>query len=76
MNISYRGLKRSAQNTRSLSLLKSAIQEHAHTRPRGKKRGLIMGDNQTVAGSIENDEIQNQVLVQSITVRYYKPKGQ
>jgi hypothetical protein len=76
MNISYRGLKRSATNTRSLSVLKDAIQAHAHTGSRVKKRGLIMGDNQTVAGSIENDEVQNQVLVQSITVRYYKPKGQ
>ncbi len=35
-----------------------------------------MGDDNTVAGSIENDEVQNQVLVESIAVRYYKPKGQ
>ena len=35
-----------------------------------------MASDNTVAGSIENDEVQNQVLVQSIAVRYYKPKGQ
>ena len=35
-----------------------------------------MADNNTIAGSIENDEVQNQVLVEHISVRYYKPKGQ
>ena len=33
-----------------------------------------MGNDNTGAGSIENDEVQNQVLVESIAVRYYKPK--
>ena len=55
--------------------LKKVVQAHAHTSNR-RKRGLIMGSDNTVAGSIENAEVQNQILVQSIAVRYYKPKGQ
>ncbi len=75
MNISLRGLNHlKAGKTRSLKDLKLLVDAHARTRPR--KRGLIMASDNTIAGSIENDEIQNQILVQSIAVRYFKPKGQ
>jgi len=76
MNISLRGLSRStAGKPRSLADLKKEVLAHAHAQNR-KRRGLIMADDNTIAGSIENDEVQNQVLVESISVRYYKPKGQ
>jgi hypothetical protein len=75
-NISLRGLQHEkAGKSRSLADLKKVVQAHAHTSNR-RKRGLIMGSDNTVAGSIENAEVQNQILVQSIAVRYYKPKGQ
>jgi hypothetical protein len=77
MNISLRGLvSKSAPKARSLAELKKHVQAHIHATSRRAKRGLIVGANGTVAGSIENDELQNQVLVQSIAVRYYKPKAQ
>ncbi len=78
MNISLRGLNRSALvragKTRSLADLKSTIKEHAHAGPR--TRGLVGAGDSPVDGAIQNDEVQNPVLVQTIVVRYYKPKGQ
>ncbi len=42
----------------------------------GKKtRGLVVESANAVAGAIQNDEVKNPVFVQSIVVRYYKPKG-
>jgi hypothetical protein len=77
MNISLRGLNRAtlvrSGHARSLGDLKKAIREYAHVGPKG--RGLIVDGNIT-DGKIRNDEIKNQVLVQSIAVRYYKPKSQ
>ncbi len=77
MNISLRGLSRSlTAKSRSLADLKVLVRAHAHASRLGKRGVIMLGDDNTVAGSIENDEVQNQVLVQSIVVRYYKPKGQ
>jgi hypothetical protein len=78
MNISLRGLNRSAVvkagKTRSLADLKKTIQQHAGVSPR--KRGLVGAADNQVDSAIQNDAIQNPVLVQTIVVRYYKPKGQ
>lgn len=78
MNISLRGLNHAnlvrTGQARSLSDLKKAVREHAHAGPRG--RGLAVAADTAVAGAIRNDEIKNQILVQTIVVRYYKPRGQ
>ena len=75
MNISLRGLPRShAAKPRTLREVKAEIKAHAHVPGRIKTRGEIVGGD-AVAGTIENDEVLNQVLVQSIAVRYYKPKA-
>jgi hypothetical protein len=78
MNISLRSLKRSdlvkTGHTRSLSALKDAAKAHAHAGPR-KSRGLISPDASAVEGKINYDEFKNPVWVQTIIVRYYKPKG-
>jgi hypothetical protein len=78
MNISLRGLNHAnlvrTGQSRSLADLKKAVREHAHTGPRG--RGLAVAADTAVAGAIRNDEIKNQILVQTIVVRYYKPRGQ
>ena len=76
MNISLRGLNRAALvkagHTRSLKDLQQVIGRHA---PKKKTRGLIIGDTAAVEGKIQNDEVKNPIFVQSIVVRYYKPKG-
>jgi hypothetical protein len=78
MNISLRGLNRNALvkagKTRSLAELKKTVQEHAHVRPRS--RNLFVAADTAVDGAIQNDEVANPVLVQTIVVRYYKPSGQ
>ena len=77
-NISLRGLSHAALvksgHTRSLADLKKEIRKQiGKTTRRG--RGLIAADANAVAGAIQNDELKNPVFVQSIVVRYYKPKG-
>ena len=78
MNISLRGLNHAdlvrTGRARSLTDLKKAVREHAHAGPRG--RGLAVAADTAVAGVIRNDEIKNPILVQTIVVRYYKPRGQ
>jgi hypothetical protein len=78
MNISLRGLNRNALvkagKTRSLAELKKTVQEHAHVRPRS--RNVFEAADTAVDGAIQNDEVANPVLVQTIVVRYYKPSGQ
>jgi len=78
MNISLRGLSHSAMaksgHTRSLGDLKNEIRKNIHKTSR-RGRGLIASDANAVAGAIQNDEVKNPVFVQSIVVRYYKPKG-
>ena len=78
MNISLRGLNHAdlvrTGQARSLTDLKKAVREHAHAGPRG--RGLAVAADTAVAGAIRNDEIKNPTLVQTIVVRYYKPRGQ
>ncbi len=78
MNISLRGLNRSALvkagKTRSLADLKKTVQRHAKVRPR--TRGPVEPGDNPVEGEIQNDAVPNPVLVQTIIVRYYKPKGQ
>jgi hypothetical protein len=77
MSISLRGLNRSAMvklgHTRSLGDLKNEIRKNIHKTSR-RSRGLIASDTNAVAGAIQNDEVKNPVFVQSIAVRYYKPK--
>jgi hypothetical protein len=77
MNISLRGLNRAALvkagHTRSLKDLQQAIRKHA---PKKRMRGLIIGDTEAIEGKIENDEVKNPIFMQSICIRYYKPKGQ
>jgi hypothetical protein len=77
MKISLRGMSHSALvrsgHTRSLASLKSEIRKHAKTSRSG--RGLIVKDANAVSGAIQNDSIKNPVFVQTIVVRYYKPKG-
>jgi hypothetical protein len=79
MNISVRGLDRSALvragKTRSLAELQDTIKKYAHL-PKRKGRGAISEDDKVVEGQIQNADIPNPVLVQTIVVRYYKPKGQ
>lgn len=77
LNISLRGLKHSdlarQGQTRSLAALRKAYQSPAH-RSR-KTRGFIVQESDAVEGAIQNDEVKNPVWVQTIVVRYYKPKG-
>jgi hypothetical protein len=79
MNISLRGLSRSALakggHTRSLAALKKAYREHSHIGGPRKGRGLLVQDQTVAEGAIRNDQVQNPVHVQTIVVRYYKPKG-
>jgi hypothetical protein len=75
MNISLRELSHSALaksgHTRSFEDLKKEVGRNI-----GKKsRGLLAPDANVVAGAIQNDEVKNPIHVQSIVVRYYKPKG-
>jgi hypothetical protein len=78
MNISLRGLNRGSLvrtgKTRSLSDLKKSVQEHAHVGRRS--RNVFDAADNAVDGVIQNDEVANPVLVQTIVVRYYKPAGQ
>jgi hypothetical protein len=79
MNISLRGLSRSALakggHTRSLAALKKAYRDHSHIGGPRKGRGLVVQDQNVAEGAIRNDQVQNPVHVQTIVVRYYKPKG-
>jgi hypothetical protein len=76
MNISLRGLKRGTLvkngKPQSLAELKRTIQKHAHVR---QGRNPIRPGDGPVDGAIQNADIPNPVLIQTIVVRYYKPKG-
>jgi len=77
MNISLRGLSRASLvksgHTRSLAALQQAY--GVHSRSSRHNRGLIDVDSNLSEGAIQNDEVKNPVYIQSIAVRYYKPKG-
>ncbi len=77
MNISLRGLTHQSLarggHTRSLADLKKEVRSKMGRTY--KTRNPIGADPNVVDGAIRNDQIQNPVLLQSIVVRYYKPKS-
>jgi hypothetical protein len=76
MNISLRGLSRSALEksgqTRSLEAIQQAFGVRAGSSRR--TRGLIVDDSNVAEGAIQNDEVKNPVHIQTIVVRYYRPR--